>query len=74
MYQILTCLTQEKTRLQTHIMYDCRLSYSQLKEYRDYLAKNNLIKVIDSALAITPEGRELLGKLDKVFSVKLSLS
>ena len=72
-YAILQALATEKTRLQTHIMYDCRLSYNQLREYKQYLIQNNLIKSIDSAMAITPEGRELLAKLDKVFSIKLTL-
>lgn len=73
-YQYLQALTGDKTKLQTHIMYDVRLSYAQLKEYTSYLETNGLIKRIDSAVAITDKGRELVRSLEKVFSQKLTLS
>lgn len=73
LYQILSTLAKNKTTLQTHIMYECRLSYAQLKQYIEYMKLNNLVKSVDSALALTEEGRELLTKMEKVFSVKLTL-
>lgn len=72
-YKFLKALSTEKTRLKTHIMYECRLSYVQLKEYTTYLEQNELIKTADSVYSITARGRELLNSMEKVFSVKLTL-
>lgn len=73
LYQILTALSTSKTRLQTHLMYDCRLSSTQLRNYTEYMEKNELIKRVETVYSITPKGRELLALLEKLFSFKLVL-
>lgn len=73
LYQILKTLAGNKTTLTTHIMYECRLSYAQLKQYTKLLEENNLATKIDTAYAINQEGRKMLDALDKLFSIKLKL-
>jgi predicted transcriptional regulator len=72
-YQILTKISTNKNVLMTHVMYDCRLSYAQLKEYMGYLEKNKLIESAGSIITISPKGREILKAMDQVFSVKMEL-
>lgn len=70
-YKILKTLSENGSSLKTHLMYDARLSYAQLKEYQVYLENNKLIEITGTIWKITAEGRKMFTVLDKVFSFKV---
>lgn len=44
----------------THVMYKVRLSYAQLKYYRQFLLSKGLLVEVDGKWAITEKGRKYL--------------
>ncbi len=56
---ILEFLSTEST-FRTHVMFNARLSYAQLKNYRLFLLSKGLVEEVDGKWAITEKGNEYL--------------
>lgn len=56
---ILEFLDTEST-FRTHVMFNARLSYAQLKHYRLFLLSKGLVDEVNGKWAITEKGREYL--------------
>lgn len=59
----------QKTK--THIMYATYLSYSQLKDYLEYLMKNKFVNLHNGLYSISPSGLAMLTKLEELREIGL---
>ena len=59
----------QKTK--THIMYATYLSYSQLKDYLEYMTSHRFVNLHNGLYSISPSGLAMLNKLEELKAIGL---
>jgi len=59
-----TCMKEPSTR--TNIMFDCRLSYTQLKDHLKELVEKGFLVTNDNRYSATPTGKTFVDAMEQV--------